>query len=104
MADILEFKRPVETEPVHRGEATCTNCRHTWQAVIAGADLADARGWLECPQCTMARGRFKWPHRPAEGTGVFTCACGNDLLLVTNTGGKWAMFCPNCGEDGGFPE
>lgn len=75
-----------ERRPHNAGEARCLNCKHEWAAVApVGAT------WLECPECSLPRGTFKFPFAP-EGA-FFECACGNDLFTIHPRG----VFCPNCG-------
>ena len=103
---VLEFKRPepkpdlVSAEPDQmkdphqEGEAFCMGCNHTWVAVAPVGALA-----FECPSCHCHKGHFKFECGLAEGTGVWTCKCDNQLFNVTEKG----IFCPNCGIYQVFP-
>lgn len=90
MADIVQFKPRVTLEPEAphcTGAARCLDCRHEWQAV---APLATT--WMQCPACTLLRGRFVNPvHTDADH---WHCNCGNDLFHVDRNG----IYCPNCGD------
>lgn len=96
MANVLTFK-PKQPEPVPvrhmEGGAKCINCKHEWQAVVEEEPGEEFEGWLECPACSLMRGRFKYTHVPPAGTGVWVCKCDNDLFIVTADG----YMCPNCG-------
>lgn len=101
MADILSFKPKVpKPVPVRRieGAAKCINCKREWQAIVEEEPGEEFEGWLECPSCSLMRGRFHYTHKVPIGTGMWTCNCGNDLFHVTETG----HLCPNCGKTQGF--
>ena len=67
------------------GDARCLACRHEWTAVAP----LDA-DWLDCPSCTLVRGRFVGP---CEREGLqWACNCGNDLFHLTPDG----IYCPHC--------
>lgn len=69
-----------------QGAARCLDCRHEWQAVAPAGTL-----WLDCPACTLTRGRFVGQH---EWSGPhWHCNCGNDLFYVREDD----FYCPNCG-------
>lgn len=69
------------------GKARCLACRHEWQAVAPVGTV-----WLDCPACSLERGRFLGP---AQRDGAhWHCGCGNDIFYVTPDG----FYCPNCGE------
>ncbi len=74
-----------EDTPHAAGKARCLDCKHEW----AGVAPAGVR-WLECPACTLVRGRFIYWHL-REGLG-WQCNCGNDLFHATPEG----VYCPNC--------
>jgi len=77
-----------EHRPHLSGKARClnTDCRFEWEAVAP----IGAR-WLECPSCSLERGRFlAQVERPGSH---WHCVCGCDLFYCTDTG----FYCPNCG-------
>lgn len=80
----LADRRP---DPHVAGPARCLACKHEWAAVAPTGTL-----WLECPECSLLRGRFLWP---VERSGLphWVCGCGNDVFHVTPQG----YYCPNCG-------
>ena len=78
--------RREENMPHVSGIAICLDCKHEWAAVAPVGVV-----WLECPSCSLARGRFKYQHeRDGE---QWKCNCGNDLFHVKPEG----IYCPNCG-------
>ena len=85
IVDLQKFKEA--KEPHSHGLARCLDCKHEWHAV-AHIDVT----WMECPSCTLVRGRFvgqfavPGPH--------WICSCGNDLFHATQEG----VYCPNCGK------
>lgn len=76
---------PEEEKPHAYGTAICIDCKHEWMAV---APLETK--WLECPQCSLIRGRFKYTYH--KDHPHWECTCGNDLFCVTPQG----YYCPNC--------
>lgn len=81
----LAAKR-VEREPHLSGHARCLACGHRWAAV---APLGTV--WMECPECSLRRGRFV--NEVVSGPQQWVCQCGNDLFHITP---EYA-YCPNCG-------
>ena len=75
-----------EYKPHIQGAARCLDCKHEWQGVAP-----EATEWLECPSCSLVRGRFIHPHY--RNDSHWQCGCGNDLFQVTVEG----TYCPNCG-------
>ena len=76
------------------GKARCLACKHEWVAVAPVGAI-----WLDCPECTLERGRFIAQHE-REGEH-WHCLCGNNLFQATRNG----MYCPNCAEwQKGFDE
>jgi Zn finger protein HypA/HybF involved in hydrogenase expression len=68
------------------GAARCLDCGHEWAAVApTGTE------WLQCPACSLVRGRFVFPH--LREVPHWHCACGNDLFQIVPAG----VYCPNCG-------
>lgn len=99
MANILPFApKPVPVRCIEGG-AKCINCKREWYAIVQEEPEGEPfAGWLECPDCTLMRGRFNFTHVAPIGTGMWVCNCGNDLFHVTETG----HLCPNCGKTQGF--
>lgn len=93
-ASVLAFPKKVEqdsADPTFEGRVKCLACQHTWQAVAPYGTI-----WLECPSCTLVRGTWLFPFSRPEGCLLWTCKCGNQLLLVTET----KVLCPHCGTFG----
>lgn len=87
LAEVIDLAAArLEREPHSSGLAVCLDCKHEWQAV-APADIQ----WLECPECGLVRGRFKFQFE--KDCKHLVCDCGNDLFHVTLEG----TYCPNCG-------
>ena len=83
--DLKQAKQ--EREPHVSGKARCLACKHEWVAVAPVGVI-----WMECPACTLERGRFV---AQVERDGLhWHCNCGNDLFHATPDG----FYCPNCGE------
>ena len=76
-----------EREPHSAGKAKCLACKYEWVAV---APIGVT--WMECPSCTLERGRFVAQHE--RDTKHWHCNCGCDLFYATPDG----FYCPNCGE------
>lgn len=94
VVDLASRRAEREQEGWANGAARCLACKHEWQAVAPRST-----DWLECPTCTMVKGRFVYHYVPREGREKWECACGNDLLNVLRDG----VFCPACGADQEFP-
>lgn len=76
-----------DREPHLCGMARCLACKHEWVAVEPSGTV-----WLDCPECSLERGRYIGPVQ--LGGEHWHCHCGNDLFQATKDG----MYCPNCGE------
>jgi hypothetical protein len=87
-------KHKEEKESRNRGVARCLDCKHEWEAIAHHEAV-----WLECPKCSLEKGRFVGSHILAEGTDQWVCRCDNDLFFITPNG----CFCPNCGTWCRFP-
>lgn len=85
MADIIEFRKK---EQRYETKAHCIGCGHEWIASIVVGTSA-----LECPNCHGMKGHTLLEFGPPENTPVFTCECGNQYFVITETG----YLCPNCG-------
>jgi len=84
VVSLEEFK--LARSPHVSGAAFCLDCKHEWAAVAPSGAT-----WLECPKCSLVRGRMKFPcDRPGH---VWNCGCGNELFLIVPEG----VLCPNCG-------
>jgi Zn finger protein HypA/HybF involved in hydrogenase expression len=70
------------------GAARCLGCRYEWAAVAPGGTV-----WLDCPACTLTRGRFVAQHE--HDGNHWHCFCGNELFYVMSS----RVYCPNCGAD-----
>jgi len=70
------------------GAAKCLACHHRWIAVSPVGTI-----WLECPECTLDRGRYI-AECIRENRLHWSCGCENDLFYLTSEG----IYCPNCGE------
>lgn len=82
MADIIKMN-----DRTYEGIAFCIDCRHEWLAV------SEKHEWLECPECGLIKGRFKYQFEP-HADPLWECLCGNNLFFATRAG----YFCPNCGK------
>lgn len=76
-----------ERTPHLSGAAICLACRHEWVAVAPVGTV-----WMECPSCSLLRGRMA--HPVVVGDEHWECFCGNDLFRLSPRG----AYCPNCGE------
>lgn len=76
-----------DREPHLSGAARCLACRHEWVAVAPTGVT-----WMECPACTLERGRMV--AQAERNEPHWHCGCGNDLFFVVADG----MYCPNCGD------
>lgn len=88
MGQVVDIKT-VRREPHVSGEAKCLACLYVWIAVIPTGTI-----WLECPGCSLLRGRFMYPTVDHNRLHL-TCRCGNDLFFIT----KDFCYCPNCGDE-----
>lgn len=75
-----------ERKPHMTGPARCLDCKHEWVAVAPVGTI-----WMECPKCSLIRGRFV--NQVERDGDHWVCNCGNDLFYVTSDG----AYCPNCG-------
>ncbi len=86
--NVVDFQAvKAEREPHCVGRARCLDCKREWEAVAPTGTR-----WLECPACTLIRGRFVAQHERDEPH--WHCLCGNELFHVVKDG----YYCPNCGE------
>ena len=87
-AEVVDFARvKADREPRLEGKARCLDCKHEWAAV---APIGTT--WLDCPACSLCRGRFIGPCEREDPQ--WTCHCGNKLFYIVRAG----TYCPNCGE------
>ena len=99
MADIFNFPtKPIvedEQEQTSVGEAFCIGCSHEWVAVVPVPFVSDDinEGFLQCPNCLVHKGKYKFAFAPSVGQEVRQCDCGNQLFWLTREGHQ----CPNCG-------
>ena len=72
------------------GTARCVRCGHEWYAVAP----IPAPVSLECPECGLSHGYFKWPVDEQEGTEQFICNfCFGSVFNVRKDG----VRCASCG-------
>lgn len=89
MATVLDLSAArKERTPHMHGPARCLGCQHEWEAVASVGAV-----WLQCPACSVDRGRFISGTDRGEASR-WTCHCGNDLFRIIPAG----TYCPNCGE------
>ena len=87
MSVIYLKKEREDRTPHSSGKARCLACKQEWMAVAPTGVT-----WMECPSCSLERGRFVAQH---ERDGLhWHCNCGNDLFYVVKDG----YYCPNCGD------
>lgn len=77
-----------ERQPHLSGKAKCLACKHEWVAVAPSGTI-----WLECPSCSLERGRYV--AQMEKPVPHWHCKCENNLFYVTADG----YYCPNCGLD-----
>jgi hypothetical protein len=71
------------------GPASCTACKHRWEAVAPVGTWA-----LECPSCGTERGIWRGPCVPQDGELWWSCGtCGGPFLYATPDG----LHCVGCG-------
>jgi DNA-directed RNA polymerase subunit RPC12/RpoP len=91
MGSVIQLQPKEEKEPKEEtglaGKARCLDCHHEWDA---WAPIGTT--WLECPDCSLMKGRFIFPVERKNDS--WECNCGNDLFRATRQG----FYCPNCGE------
>jgi hypothetical protein len=86
--NVIDLSRArADREPRLSGKARCLACRHEWVAVAPVGTR-----WMECPSCTLERGRFV--AQVERNCAHWHCGCGCDLFYVVEDG----IYCPNCGE------
>ena len=72
------------------GTARCVRCGHEWEAVAP----IPAPPSLECPECGLSHGYFKFPVDEADGTVRFICnVCGGVVFAIRLDG----VRCVGCG-------
>lgn len=85
---VISFEQAKAARDPHlSGPAVCLACQHKWVAVAPVGAV-----WLECPACSLERGRYVG--QVSRDGDHWHCNCGNDLFRATQAG----MYCPNCGE------
>ena len=60
------------------GEAICLKCGHTWDA-ICPENVTDS---LECSECGLCFGRFRYPYALNVGEEVYQCDCGGQNFEI----------------------
>lgn len=85
MSNVVQFGNQESAS----GEAKCVDCGHEWTAI---APIPYESG-LECPECGLSRGGYKYPMAPNEGEIVYQCNCGCSHFWVIEGG----ILCVGCG-------
>lgn len=87
---LAERKQQKQSEETHCdtlvGMVRCLSCKHEWQAEAPAGST-----WLECPECSLMKGRFIYPVERKDPHWV--CGCGNSYFQMNPDG----IYCPNCG-------
>lgn len=97
MAEIIDLS---EHRPHLSGEIKCTTCNHAWIGVCP-IDPDGSVPTLECPECGLHQGFFRYPIMAGEGDEIYKCNCGGELFYITKNGSR----CIRCGllhDIGGF--
>lgn len=95
MGDVVDLgARRAERSPSLEGPAKCLDCQHRWIAVAPHDQERGELKWLECPACSLMRGRFIYDIALPEGWPRWVCNCGCDLMFI---GDNWVR-CGNCGK------
>ncbi len=68
------------------GKARCLSCDYEWES-----ESPPGFDWLECPSCSLVKGRFIYPVKRKEPH--WTCDCGCDYFAINTEG----VYCPHCG-------
>tara|TARA_Y100000815_G_C13263217_1_gene470132 strand:- start:118 stop:429 length:312 start_codon:yes stop_codon:yes gene_type:complete len=95
MSNVVSLATAREERSAHVcGTAKCLQCRHEWEAVAPVGTID-----LECPECSLPRGIWKYNFGPMEGDQMLVCDCGNDALSAYLRHGKMCVKCMACGTD-----
>lgn len=94
MTNVIEFQKKDKSIT---GQAKCMDCKHEWTAVVPKDSVDSILEWLECPSCSLLKGRLIHPFMVNKPHWM--CGCGNDLFQVTED----CTYCPNCGQEQVFP-
>lgn len=87
MSEVIDLSQArQEREPHLSGAAQCIGCGHKWVAVAPIGTFE-----LECPSCSLEKGRFVAP--VLHGDVTWTCNCGNDLFRINRHA---QVYCANC--------
>jgi hypothetical protein len=84
-----------EAQPHWSGWIRCMHCKHEWVGVAPTGTIDD----LECPECKLPRGVIKYNFGAPEGSLVFSCDCGCNVLTAYIWHGKKIIRCLACGND-----
>lgn len=85
---VLQFKRKEPEEPHLSGNAQCIGCGHKWVAVAPVGTVV-----MDCPECTLPKGRFRNACAPVEDAEIWQCTCGGDLFMVVKNAGYMCVAC-----------
>lgn len=92
MGEVVSLKQTEQVERHLSGQARCLACKHEWVAITeVTGDGYD--GALECPECGICRGQFKWPFQGPKSEKVWTCSCDGQVFMITEAGTR----CVGCG-------
>lgn len=95
MTNVVSFQQArEERSPHYCGQAVCLQCRHEWEAVAPAGTTE-----MECPECSLLRGVWKYNFGPDEGDQYLICDCGNDHLSAYRRKGQVWVKCMACGSD-----
>ena len=91
---VVQFTPKEKIERHATGKAKCLACKHEWAAVVPIPVDQD----FECPQCHLPRGVYIFPFCAPDGSALWTCNCGNQLMkLVVRPDGSEYALCIGCG-------
>lgn len=88
MPDIIELS---DHWPHIAGEVKCNNCKYTWAAVSPIKEEQPPCD-LECPECGLNAGFYRYPVYPKDGTVFWVCTCGGELFQIIEEG-AWCIKC-----------
>lgn len=91
MSNVVDFQaKALENSPHLEGEAVCVHCKHVWAAVAP----VHINNGLECPECKLRRGVWRYNVEVNENEIRYKCNhCTSEYFMVTLT----SVFCIGCG-------
>ena len=87
ITSLCDYKK--DNEPHASGQCKCMACGNEWAGIVSLPHACD----LECPECGLMRGAFKYPLHLSEGRVVFQCNCGCEHFVIEPDG----AMCISCG-------